>query len=220
MKRIAVIGLGRFGFSLALTLAEKGAEVLAIDKDLKKVEEIKDRVALAVAIDAREIEALRAQGVENVDIAVVCIREDFEANLLTAVNLKQLGIKEIIARANTHTQKEILKKIGVEWVVLPDEEMGKRVAQKLLFPSLLDSIPLSPGYSIAQMQCLKEFQGKKLKDLELRKRYGINVVAIKKEGEKKEIINVPTPEYVMEEGDILVVIGPDNSLEKLTRGRG
>ena len=218
MKRIAVIGLGRFGISLALTLSEKGAEVLAIDKDLKKVEEIKDRVALAVAIDARELEALKAQGVENVDTAVVCIREDFEANLLTAVNLKQLGIKEIIARANSRVQKEILEKIGVDWVVLPDEEMGRRVAQRLLFPSLLDSIPLSPGYSVAQMRCREEFVGKSLKELELRRRFGINVVAIKKEGEKGEIIHVPSPDYLMEEGDVMVVTGPDSLLEKLSRG--
>lgn len=220
MKRIAVIGLGRFGFSVAITLSDKGAEVLAIDKDTRKIEEIKDKVALAVAIDATEIDALRAQGIENVDTAVVCIREDFEANLLTAVNLRQLGIAKVIGRANTKIQKEILKKIGVNEVILPDEEMGKRLAQKLLFPSLLDFIPLSPQYSIARIETPLEFIGKKLSDLDMRKKYGINVVAIKKKNSKsEEIDNIPSPDYKIEEGDILVVIAANSSLEKITGGK-
>ena len=173
-----------------------------------------------MAIDATEIEALRAQGIENVDTAVVCIRENFEANLLTAVNLRQLGIAKVIGRANTEIQKEILEKIGVDEVILPDEEMGKRLAQRLLFPSLLDFIPLSPQHSIARIESPPEFVGKRLFDLDMRKRYGINVVAIKKKKNKdEEIDNIPSPDYRIEEGDILVVIASNSSLEKITGGK-
>lgn len=217
MKKVAVIGLGKFGSSVAKTISEKGAEVLAIDKDVKKIEDIKEKVAFAVAIDSREIDALRAQGIENVDIAVVCIREDFEANLLTAVNLKEIGVKRVIVRANTKTQKEILEKIGVDEVVLPDEEMGRRIAQKLLFPSLLDLIPLSPGHSIVRIESPKGFIGKRLFDLDLRKKYGINVIAVKKNNGETTIDNIPSPEYRIEKGDILVVITPNSSLERITK---
>ena len=219
MKRVAVIGLGKFGVSVAKTISEKGAEVLAIDKDIKKIEDMKEKVAFAVAIDSREIDALRAQGIENVDIAVVCIREDFEANLLTAVNLKELGVKRVIVRANTRTQKEILEKVGVDEVVLPDEEMGRRIAQKLLFPSLLDLIPLSDGHSIARIGSPESFIGKKLFELDLRKKYGVNVIAIKKGNGNTKIDNIPSPDYRIEKGDILVVIAPNSSLEKITGGK-
>ncbi len=213
MKRIAVIGLGRFGYQVAVTLAEKGAEVIAIDKDPAKIEEIKDRVSLAVTLDSTDVEALKAQGIDNVEVAVVCMGEDFEAALLTAVTLKEIGVKEVIARTNTAIRGEILRRVGVDGVVFPDDEMGKRLAQNLLYPTVVNSIPLSEGYSIAQLKVPPEFHGKKLSELDLRRRFGINVVAIMKKG--GEIDNVPPPEYVLGEGDTLVLIGPNTSIEKL-----
>lgn len=135
------------------------------------------------------------------------------------MNLKELGVKRVIVRANTRTQKEILEKVGVDEVVLPDEEMGRRIAQKLLFPSLLDLIPLSDGHSIARIGSPESFIGKKLFELDLRKKYGVNVIAIKKGNGNTKIDNIPSPDYRIEKGDILVVIAPNSSLEKITGGK-
>ena len=137
MARFAVIGLGRFGMSLATHLTEAGAEVVAIDADRRVIENIKDEVTVAVALDATDEHALRAQNLEKVDAAIVCMGESFEANQLATLLLKNIGVKRIIAKANTTTQRHILQLIGADQVISPEEEMGAKLAKRLLVPFAL-----------------------------------------------------------------------------------
>ena len=224
MARFAIIGLGRFGTSLATTLAEGGAEVVAIDADKRVIERIKDDVTLAVTLDATDEHALRSLNLEKVDAAIVCIGESFEANQLATLLLKNIGVKLVIAKATTPLQRHILRLIGADQVVSPEEEMGAKLAKHLLVPLALEMIPLAEGFSIMELKAPPAFVGKALKDLKLRQRFGINVVAIKKhhppESEDASpvlatIDNLPRPMSIIEEHDILIVIGHEDGLRKL-----
>jgi len=147
MRQFAVIGLGRFGFKVAEVLAAKGAQVIAVDKDPALVEKIKDIVAEAVQLDSTDEEALRECGVEGVDVAVVSIGEDVESSILTTTILNNMGIKEIVARASTRLQAQILKEVGAARVVYPEEDMGLRVANSIFAPGVLDYIDLGADYN-------------------------------------------------------------------------
>lgn len=224
MRRFAIIGLGRFGRSLATHLAAGGAEVMAFDADKRVVENIKDDVTLAVTLDATDEHALRAQNLEKVDAAIVCIGESFEANQLATLLLKNIGVKRVIAKATTTLRRHILQLVGADQVISPEEEMGAKLASHLLHPLALDMIPLAEGFSIMEIRAPADFAGKALEDLKLRQRYGINVVAIKKhyppEGEGASptlasVENLPSPKTVIEEHDILIVIGHEDELRKL-----
>lgn len=224
MSRFAVIGLGRFGTSLATTLAEGGAEVVAVDADKRVIENIKDEVTMAVTLDATDEHALRSMSLEKVDAAIVCIGESFEANQLATLLLKRIGVKRVIAKATTPMQRHILMLIGADQVVSPEEEMGAKLAKHLLVPLALDMIPLAEGFSIMELKAPPSFVGKELKELKLRQRFGINVVGIKKhhppEGEGippiiATINNLPRPSSTIEEHDILIVIGHEDGLKKL-----
>lgn len=229
MARFAIIGLGRFGMSLATNLAAGGAEVLAIDADRRVVENIKDEVTLAVTLDATDEHALRSLGLEKVDAAIVCIGESFETNQLATLLLKNLGVKRVIAKATTAMQRHILQLIGADQVVSPEEEMGAKLAKHLLVPLALDMIPLAEGFSIVEMNAPAAFVGKALQGLKLRQRFGINIVAIKKhhppekEGAQPvlaSINNLPRPTCVIEEHDILIAIGHEEGFQKLREYSG
>lgn len=229
MARFAVIGLGRFGMSLATHLTEAGAEVVAIDADRRVIENIKDEVTVAVALDATDEHALRAQNLEKVDAAIVCMGESFEANQLATLLLKNIGVKRIIAKANTTTQRHILQLIGADQVISPEEEMGAKLAKRLLVPFALEMIPLAEGFSMIEINAPAAFVGKALKDLKLRQRFGINVVAIKKhhppesEGATPVIASIdslPSPESIINEYDILILIGHEDGLRQLGKHSG
>ena len=179
MRNIAVIGLGGFGSSLARELSEKGVEVLAIDRKPNLVEAIKDSVTVAASLSSMDEEALLAVGIQNVDVAVVCIGEDVEANLLTTILLKKIGVHRIWTRAVSPLQQEIIKTLGVENIINLEKDMGSIIASSLASSNITRHIPLAKGHSIIEVKLPSNFVGKSLRALDLRNKYNVNVVAIK-----------------------------------------
>jgi trk system potassium uptake protein TrkA len=227
MALYAVIGLGQFGHQVAVTLAQRGVEVLAIDEDERKVEEIKDQVAQAVKLDSTDEEAMRAAGLEDVHTAVVALGEDFEATVLTTAVMKNLGVGRILARASSPLQGRILELVGAHRVIYPEVQMATLVARGLVAPHVLESIPLATGHSLADIRPRDEWIGKSLRDLDLRARFGVNVVAIRRrakvvgdDGEvrlKDEVNDIPSPGDVLGADDVLVVVGSDERIEQIGR---
>ncbi|MBN2210492.1 MAG: TrkA family potassium uptake protein [Sedimentisphaerales bacterium] len=219
MRRFAVIGLGRFGGQLARALARGGSEVIAIDKDRKLVEAISNDVAVAVRLDSTDEEALRAQGVDKVDVAVVGIGQDFANNILTTVTLKSLGVKRICARAEQPTHGKILRRIGADEIIYPEEESALRWAFKLATPQISEKLEFAPGFSLAQYSAPAGFHGKSLAELNLRKKYRVNLISLRRaaEGEsgEGEIISVPLPETIIHAGDTLWLVGADDDMANL-----
>jgi trk system potassium uptake protein TrkA len=223
MNRFAVIGLGRFGQKLAIALAMSGAEVIAIDRNREEIELIRDQVSLAVRLDSTDEDALKAQGVDKVDVAIIGIgQEGFESAILTVVNLRQMGVKKILARAESLVSGEVFSKVGATEVIYPEIESAQRWAYKLIAPHIGEKIDFAPGYSLARVKAPASFDGKTVMDLQLRQKYKVNLVAIKRDehGNKKKadsakIINVPMPSTVVHENDILMVAGSDADLAKL-----
>ncbi len=226
MKRFAVIGLGRFGKKLAIALAMSGAEVIAIDKNREAIELIADQVSHAVRLDSTDEEALKAQGVEKVDVAIIGIGQGtgrgFESAILTVVNLRQMGVNRIYARAEDLIAGEVFSKVGATEVIYPEIESAQRWAYKLIAPQIGEKIDFAEGYSLARIKAPASFDGKTVMDLQLRQKYNVNLVLIKrgehgksKKSEKGRIINVPMPNTVIYEEDILMVVGSDADLVKL-----
>ena len=225
MKRFAVIGLGRFGQKLAIALAMSGAEVIAIDKNREEIEMITDQVSHAVRLDSTDEEALKAQGVDKVDVAIVGIGQGgggFESAILTVVNLRQMGIKQIYARAEDLIAGEVFSKVGATEVIYPEIESAQRWAYKLIAPQIGEKIDFAPGYSLARITAPASFDGKTVMELQLRQKYNVNLVLIKrgehteaKKSEKGKIINVPMPNTIIYQHDILMVAGSDADLAKL-----
>lgn len=223
MKRFAVIGLGRFGKKLAIALAMSGAEVIAIDRERDIIEDIRDQVSHAVRLDGTDGEAMLAQGVDKVDVAIVGMGERgraFESAILTVVNLKQMGVPQIYARAENLTAGLVFSAIGATDVIYPEIETAQRWAYKLIAPHIEEKIDFAPGYSLARVKAPDSFDGKTVMDLQLRLKYNVNLVAIKrgeqniKENEER-VINVPMPETIVYADDILMIAGSDMDLARL-----
>ena len=221
MRKFAVIGLGRFGRKLATALTMSEAEVIAIDQNREIVEEMRDEVSLAVRLDSTDEDALLAQGVDKVDVAIVGIGQggrSFESSILTVVNLKTMGVPLIYARAETLIQGQVLSKVGATEVIYPEIESAQRWAYKLITPQITDKLDFAPGYSIASMAAPESFNEQTVADLQLRQKYRVNLVSIKrgeKSGNADEIINVPLAETIIYQGDILMVTGKDADLARL-----
>ena len=223
MNRFAVIGLGRFGQKLAIALAMSGAEVIAIDRNREEIELIRDQVSLAVRLDSTDEDALKAQGVDKVDVAIIGIgQQGFESAILTVVNLRQMGVKKILARAESLVSGEVFSKVGATEVIYPEIESAQRWAYKLIAPHIGEKIDFAPGYSLARVKAPASFDGKTVMDLQLRQKFKVNLVAIKRDEHNKKkktdsakIINVPMPSTVVYENDILMVAGSDADLAKL-----
>ena len=217
MKRqqFAVIGLGRFGSAMASTLAELGHEVIGIDSDPEKVRQLADVISQAVELDAIDERALKAIGIQDVDVAIVSIGENIESSLLVVMQLRELGVPRIVAKAVTPLHGRILEKIGVSRVIFPDREMAIRVAHSLVVPNVIDYIELSRDFSNVEVPAPAPFVGRTLKQLELRPRYGLTLIAIKRaEGDGPVVTNIsPSADEVIKEGDILALLG---STERLT----
>jgi len=221
MQRFAVIGLGRFGSRLANNLAAAGQEVIAIDKNKRLIEEMRDQVTLAVALDATDERALRGQGVDQVDVAIVGIGDDFEAATLITVILKEIGVAKVISRAVTQTGAHIMQRIGADEVVNPEDESADRWAVHLASPWFLSRFELDAGHSVVEIKTPKAWVGKTLIELKLRREYRVHVVAIKtpRPGESNNAprwaLHIPTPDQPLDERDMLVLIGSDDHLSRL-----
>ncbi|MEF9934181.1 MAG: TrkA family potassium uptake protein [Clostridium sp.] len=209
-KQYIIIGLGRFGASIAKTLYSLGNEVLAVDVDEEVIQDISPDVTHAVQADATDEGVLRALGLRNFDVAVITIGSDAQASIMATLLVKELGVKYVIAKAHNEVHAKVLYKIGADRVVFPERDMGVRVAHNLCSSSILDYIELSPDYSIMEVTAINKWVGRTLKDLDIRSRFGINVMAIKRGND----INIsPTADEFVKKGDILVVIGGTESLK-------
>ena len=226
MRKIAVIGLGRFGMELARDLAASGAEVIAIDNRRALTDEIKESVDVTVRLDATDRAALQSQEINKVDVCVVAIGENFEAALLTTVIVKKLGVPRVICRAQTEYHAEIFRQIGADEVIQPEMQAGAQLARKLANPHLEDFISLAEGYTLIELRAPSDFVGRSLSSLELRTKYEVNLVVIKRpveneqDGEvvvKSEIISVPKPDDIIQKNDSLVVVGTDEALARLPK---
>ena len=228
MKQFAVIGLGKFGMKVALTLAEKGGQVLAVDEDIRKVEEIKDYVAQAICLDSTDEDAMRAAGLEDVDAAIVGAGENLELSVLATAILKKLGVPHIVARAASNLHAQILERVGATRVINVEEQMGEQVARSIIAPEIHEQFPLATGHSLAEVVPRPEFIGQSIGKINFRQQYGVNIIAIQKrqpvvtaEGKNsfQILINdLPKPTDVIEDHDVLVVVGSDENIEKLARG--
>jgi trk system potassium uptake protein TrkA len=211
-KQYVVIGLGRFGRSVAETLFTMGHDVLAIDSDEDVIQNISDRVTHAVQMDATDEYALRTLGIRNFDVAVVTIGSNVQASIMTTLILRESGVKYIVAKAQSEMHAKVLTKIGADKVILPEKDMGVRVAHNLVSSNLLDFIELSPDYSLIEIQAPVEWYGKNILELDVRSKFGINIMAIK----SLDDINIsPNAKDTIKEGDVLLCIGNTDDLARL-----
>jgi len=214
MKQFAVIGLGNFGYYLATQLYKKGYEVLAIDKRPDLVQEIKDSVNQAIVADATERKTLEAMGLEQMDAAVVCIGSVLSNSILATLNLKDIGVKRVLAKALSEAHGRILYKIGASEVFFPEKDLALSLAERIHNPNMIDYLPFLEGYSIVELSPPKDFIGKSLQDLDLINRLGIQIIAVK-EVIQDRLNLIPTAKFVIKDSDILIILGPNESLEKL-----
>ncbi|MDD4202966.1 MAG: TrkA family potassium uptake protein [Candidatus Omnitrophica bacterium] len=214
MRQFAVIGLGRFGYSVAKTLAGKKHQVIAIDSDEAIVQKISDFVAQAVCLDSTDMEALQSVSIKEVDVAICAIGTNLEASILTTLNLKELGIKNIVCKARNETQKMLLEKIGATKVVLPENEMGIRLANSLMTSQVVEQISLSEYASVAEVLPPQELVGKSLGEVNIRAQYGLNVISIK---EGNDVNMHPKADDIIKKDAILVVIGSDLDIDKFKK---
>ena len=211
-RQFAVIGLGRFGSNMAKALSKMGYEVLAIDKNQHKVQEFSDEVTHVVQADTTDENALRELGILNFDVVVVAIGEDVQANVLTTLQLKEIGVNFIVATSRNSLHTKLLEKVGADRIVAPERDMARRVAYNLASTSVMDYIELSPRFSIVEITAPKAFQNKTIAESNIRAKYGINVVAIKR-GE--DLIISPLPSDKIIKDDIVVVVGKNESINGL-----
>ncbi|MCK4852013.1 MAG: TrkA family potassium uptake protein [Candidatus Omnitrophica bacterium] len=226
MKKFAVIGLGRFGSSVARTLAEKGQEVIAVDKNEELVRDSMDLVTKAICLDATDEKVMRSLGIQNVDVAICGIGTNIEASILVTLLLKELGVPTIVCKAVSGPHKRVLKKIGASRVVLPERDMGSKISSMLISmdENVLEHIALPGDASIIELIPSKEFIGKSLREIDMRAKYGVNVIAIKKmqkdpdTGEitgSTEINITPLADDIVGKNDVFVVFGENKKIEEL-----
>lgn len=211
MKTYLVIGLGRFGSQVARQLCALGREVLAMDTRADLVQQVSDVVTQAVVADAQDKEVLRALGARNFDCAIVAIGDNLGASVLATMNLKELGIPYIVCKAHDETHQRVLEKLGADKVVIPEQENAARLARSLSTPNVLDYIELSKEYGILEVPAPGAWTGKSLRELNVRAKLGLNIIAIRRSG---ELSIAPSPDFCFAAGDIIVVLGNAATLEK------
>ena len=224
MKRLfTVIGLGRFGYSVAQTMVEKGCEVLAIDKDEERIQAISDIATFAVQCDATDERALKAVSAQNVDVAVVSIGENIEASILIVQTLKEMGVKPIVAKAVAPIQGKILMNLGVDEVIYPERDAAIRLAHRLVSPGVIEYLELSPGFSVEEVSVSDSLSGLSLEEIKSRGKHNLNIIGIKQQVSRMvkgrimtdETFNfTPKPDDVVEKGDVLVMIGQEKDLDR------
>lgn len=213
-KQFAIIGLGRFGSSVARYLSRMNYEVLAIDANPERVQSLAQTVTHAVTADATDEEAMRALGLRNFDVVVVAIGQDIQASILTTLILKELGVPRLVVKAQNDLHGKVLAKIGADKVIFPERDMGIRVAHQLISPNILEHIELSSEYGIVEMEAPSRMVGKSLRQLDIRAKFGCNVLAIKT-GERMNI--APHADDLIRKGDVLVIVGRNEDLLHLEK---
>ncbi|OUR96169.1 hypothetical protein A9Q84_07355 [Halobacteriovorax marinus] len=222
---VAVIGLGTFGAKTAVRLFEKGAEVIAIDKNDELVDKIKDRVTHAVSLDVTDERSLRSVNISDVDVAVVAIGDHIEMSILAVTMLRRLGVGRVIARATSTLHEHVLQEIGASEIIKVEEEMGEIIASKIVAPHVMQRYNFSAGYSIVELKLGKKFEGKTIVESKIRQRYNLNIVALQKKipyisedgksAYRVEINDCPMPMDVIESDDIIVLVGSEKNFNKL-----
>lgn len=214
-SRFAVFGIGRYGKQIALSLASKGAEVFTFDSNQQRTEGLRDDVALAVTLDSTNIRALQAQNVQDMDAAIVTIGENFEATVLTSMNLIDLGVPRVIVRSNGDHQQRILTSLGIKEILTPESEVASIVSERLIHPNIGGFLELPDDYEIAEIHAPQKCIGRKLDSIDLTNRYELRLITIRRkfapekedEMEQEHIIGVPKSDMVIRETDTLVVFG-------------
>lgn len=216
MKKVAVIGLGRFGYNIACKLAEEGLDVLAIDDNREVVQQIRDNVSQAVIANATDRDTLKSLGVDEADTVIVSLGERLDNAMLVLLFLKEFGVPHIVIKANSADQSKIFAMMGAHEVLEPEKEVAIRMGERLARPNVLERLVFAENHSIAEIKAPPLFIGKTLKDLGVRAKFGVVVAAIKKETGNK--INIaPSADDVIVEGDRLVVVGHDDNIDRLKK---
>ena len=222
-NKFAVFGVGKYGATIARRLSERGAQVFAYDVSEHKIENIKDDVAFAITMDSTDSKAVAAQNITEMDAAVVAIGENFEATVLTAVHLQDLGVKRVIARASGDHQKLILGKIGVKEILTPEDEVAFVIREKLLNPSILSFLQLPDDYEIAEIKPPKGTIGRSIEDIDFRNKYQLTLVTMKREYDIKKkgkyqveqhVVGVPNSDTTIESRDTLVIFGTAKHVQR------
>jgi trk system potassium uptake protein TrkA len=214
-KQFVVIGMGRFGQSIARNLADLGEQVLAIDIDEEKINEVAPYVTHAVQADATDEKALNALGIRNFDVAVVTIGTDIEASIFVTMLCKEIGVKYVVAKAKADLHGKMLYKTGADKVIYPERDMGMRVAHNLSAANILDFLELTGDVRIMEVVAIDDWSGKTLIDLDFRKKFDINIIAIKKADGKMN--TSPRGVDVIEKGDLIVLIGRKEDVERIEK---
>ncbi|MGY3714088.1 potassium channel family protein [Sutcliffiella cohnii] len=213
-KEFAVIGLGRFGGSICKALSEEGVEVLAIDVDEDRVNAYANIASHAVVGDTTDEAVLKSLGIRNFDHVIVAIGDSIQASILTTLILKELGVPHITVKATNDYHERVLNKIGADQIVHPERDMGKRIAHNIISNNVLDYLELSEEHSIVEIVASRRLDGHSIIDLDIRAKYGINIVAIKR---GKDIIVSPQATEIIRHGDILIVIGADTDINRFEK---
>ena len=222
MRQFVIIGAGRFGRAVAITLVQEGCQVLLLDNDAKRIQQMSDLVTQAAQVDVTDEKALQSLDLGDMDVAVVSIGSDLEASILATMKLKEMGIKTVVAKAGTLAHSKILSRVGADRIIFPERDMGERIAKSLVSPTIFDYIEVSPGYTMVDIQVPNHLRGQTLGQANVRSEFGIDIVAIKrrspgldKQGQselKEEVIIAPPASEVLGEKDILVVIGEEEKI--------
>jgi trk system potassium uptake protein TrkA len=212
MGEYAVIGMGRFGRSVAMTLHQLGHQVLAVDKNEEALRAVSDEVTHAVQLDATDAESLRGVGITNFDAVVVAIGDFIEESILTTLLLTELGCEKIVAKAVDDRQGKVLERVGAHLVVYPERDMGVRIAHTLSAPGVLDYLELSPTFAIEELGVPANLSGRSLGYLDLKTQYGVSVLLIRRDS---QLMISPPPDTILQAGDVLVVVGENRQLSRL-----
>ncbi len=209
-----VIGLGNFGNAVAVTISDTGTDLIAIDRDILVVQELSERIPNVVCADARDIEMLKEAGVQDADVAIVSMGSHLEESVMAILNLKELGIKNIIAKANNERYKYVMERVGADTVIQPEYEMGQRVALSLINPKIIDIYQMTNDYAIMEIKVPELWQGRSLSQLNLREIYGVNIIGIRRENEKKVVTDVDA-DYVLQNTDYLTIAADTSRIASL-----
>jgi len=211
----AIIGIGRFGTAIATKLSIEGAEVIAIDSNKDRINSVKDDVTYSVVLDSTDINALKAQNIQEMDAVVVSIGEDFQSLLLTTFALQELGVKRIMVRAQGEAQKKILAKMGIDEILSTEEEVSNNVTKTLMNPSVILYVPLPDEFEIIEIKAPKRVIDRSIKDVGLREKYKINLITlIRKKGEEHHVVGVPEGDTIIEKDDFILVFGSSKNINR------